>query len=228
MPGPAFYDHYFRSPEIPLHPGFVHPYMFPVFAEQNHHFQSLAAAAAAVRPQTAKSKSVTSPKVASPAVLDLTRLPHKMTSSPSSSFTTTSTTPSDSSKRAGKRSSASSAESVLDLSVKRPKLHASNIFDIPMCSVENPFNSHAYRLHQELYGAWQSEHSSSLLNSKHTHVNNGRVSKYDGTSCQCAENISKDVRNWSVENVGQFLKSLDGCSPYVKVNVLSISGYAQQ
>lgn len=215
LPGPAFYDHYFRSPEMPLHPGFVHPYMFPAFAEHNHHLQSLAAAAA-VRPQTAKSKSVTSPKVASPAVLDLTRLPHMMTSLPSSSFTTTSTMPSDSSKRAGKRPSASSGESVLDLSVKRPKLHTSNIFDIPKCSVENPFNSHAYRLHQELYGAWQSEHSS-LLNSKHTHVSNGKVSKYDGTSCQCAENISKDVRNWSVEKVGQFLKSLDGCSPYVKI-----------
>ena len=220
LPNPAFYD-YFRSPEIPVHPGFVHPYMFPAFAEQNLHFQSMAAAVA--RPQTVKSgKSVTSPKVASPAVLDLTRLPHMM----ASSFNTTSTTSStESPKRAGKRSS-SSSESVLDLSVKRPKLHASSIFDIPKCNVESPFNAHAYRLQQDLYGAWRNEQSA-LSNLKNTHVLNGKMSKNDGTSCQCAENSTKDIRNWSVERVGQFLKGLEGCSPYVKVIVLSLSGCAQ-
>lgn len=215
LPSPTLYDHYFRSPEIPFHPGYVHPYMFPSFTDHKHHLQSFAAAA---RPQTIKSKSVTSPKVASPAVLDLTRLPHMMTSS----HTITSTTPSsESSKRATKRPLVSS-ESVLDLSFKRPKLHNSNIFDIPKCNIESPFSNSAYRLHQELYGAWRNEHLPSQ-NSKQTHTSNGKASKHDGSSCHCAENSSKDIRNWSVEKVGQFLKSLEGCSPYVKVIVLSHS-----
>ncbi|XP_061181841.1 uncharacterized protein LOC133190313 isoform X1 [Saccostrea echinata] len=209
LPSPAFYDHYFRSPEIPFHPGYVHPYMFPAFTEHSHHLESFAAAA---RPQTIKSKSVTSPKVASPAVLDLTRLPHNI--APPFHTTNSSTTSPAVSKKAVKRPPVSS-ESVLDLSVKRPKLHSNSIFDIPKCNIESPFNNNAYRLHQELYGSERSGHL--LSDSKHVHLSSGKVSNLNGSSCLCAENSSKDIRNWSVERVGQFLRSLEGCSSYVKV-----------